>query len=121
MSEHTPGPWDIEYGQLHPASETCGYTIRTDAFDVVSGHLAIRREADALLIAAAPDLLAERDRLTEDRRELVEALEWYADPDNYTRDSWGILSVVQAPDYGDPGATARATLDRIKARERDTK
>ncbi|MFA5650382.1 MAG: hypothetical protein WC914_04510, partial [Proteiniphilum sp.] len=43
----------------------------------------------------------ERDRLTEDRRELVEALEWYADPDNYTRDSWGILSVVQAPDYGD--------------------
>ena len=56
MSEHTPGTWDIEYGQLHPASELCGYTIRTEEFDVVSGHLAIRREADALLIAAAPEM-----------------------------------------------------------------
>ena len=62
---HTPGTWEVEYGQLHPSSEKCSYTIRTDAFDVVSGHLAIRREEDARLIAAAPDLLAERNRLRE--------------------------------------------------------
>jgi hypothetical protein len=53
---YTRGPWEVEYGQLHPSSEKEAYTIRTDAFDVVSGHLLIRREADALLIAAAPDL-----------------------------------------------------------------
>jgi hypothetical protein len=53
---YTPGPWEVEYGQIHPASEKEAYTIRTDAFDVVSGHLLIRREADAALIAAAPDL-----------------------------------------------------------------
>ena len=114
MSEHTPGPWDIEYGQLHPASELCGYTIRTEEFDVVSGHLAIRREEDAQLIASAPDLLAERNRLTEDRRELIESLgELVSAMKRYEMD------VDDTPPYRhkDMMHRARATLDRIKARE----
>ena len=53
----TQGPWRVEESQLHPSSEKTGYTIVTDAFDVVSGHLAIRRQADAALIAAAPAML----------------------------------------------------------------
>ena len=71
---HTPGPWEVEYSQLHPSSEKCNYTIRNDAFDVVSGHLAIRREEDARLIAAAPDLLAHIDELTAESDRLREAL-----------------------------------------------
>ena len=43
--------------QLRPSSDQTGYVIITDAFDVVSGHLVIRREADARLIGAAPEML----------------------------------------------------------------
>jgi hypothetical protein len=59
MSEKwTKGPWEVSLEQLHPGSEAEGYLIRTDAFDVVSGHLGIRKVSDAHLIAAAPELYA---------------------------------------------------------------
>lgn len=60
---HTEGDWRVELTQLHLSTEKTGYTIVTDAYDVVSGHLAIRKEADAILAADAPKLLAQRDRL----------------------------------------------------------
>ena len=56
MSYFTPGPWKVQDEQLSPASEKRGFTIVTESFDVVSGFLAIRREADAQLISAAPDM-----------------------------------------------------------------
>ncbi len=55
--EHTKGPWRTQREQLSPLSSKEGFTIITESFDIVSGHLAIRKEADAKLIAAAPDLL----------------------------------------------------------------
>jgi len=58
---HTPGPWTM--AALLPDGRIvtrAAYEIRTDEFDVAT-HIPfcgpIRKEADARLIAAAPDLL----------------------------------------------------------------
>lgn len=52
--QHTPGPWEIvKFGDA--------YEIRTDEYDVVTASLrkVIRKESDARLIAAAPEMLEE--------------------------------------------------------------
>lgn len=46
----------------------------------------------------------------------VKALRWYADKGNYHLDDWGILSVVDPPDYGKPGDKARRALRKIGER-----
>lgn len=61
MSDHTPGPWYIR--DLHPGRAT--FNIGTDPNDPYSGEIAVvfrcggrfKTEADARLIAAAPELL----------------------------------------------------------------
>ena len=60
-TEHTPGPWEarrqLADGYLIKKE---GWEIRTDAYDVatwIERGAPIRREGDAHLIAAAPDLL----------------------------------------------------------------
>ena len=53
--KHTPGPWEVTV--LYPGQY---FEIRAETFDVVtatSGLPPLRREADARLIAAAPELL----------------------------------------------------------------
>lgn len=60
-SEHTPGPWAV--GQ-HPAM-TWGFIVKPVLFgnkavalhECEGGHILLKSEADANLIAAAPDLL----------------------------------------------------------------
>lgn len=41
---------------------------------------------------------------------LREALEFYANSDNWTKDEWGCWSIIAPPDYGKGGATARTAL-----------
>ncbi len=77
--EHTKGPWRIQREQLSPLSSKEGFTIITESFDIVSGHLAIRKEADAKLIAAAPDLL-------EALKAAKEHLEYYGYGDSWERE-----------------------------------
>ena len=59
MSEvkFTPGPWKVIKVS---GSGNCAFDIYTDNYDVVSSSLmqVIRKEEDAHLIAAAPDLYA---------------------------------------------------------------
>lgn len=43
---------------------------------------------------------------------LERALRWYANPENWREDDWGVLSVVQGPEYGEPGKKARSALRR---------
>ena len=53
VSEHTPGPWVVSQDWVMTRS---GSRICT-----VDGEVSVRVEADAALIAAAPDLLAALD------------------------------------------------------------
>lgn len=73
MSKHTPGPWVIEenheecYGSLLArwlilAKEGHGYALATAITD--TDELRLEGEANARLIAAAPDLLLELTRLS---------------------------------------------------------
>ena len=61
--QHTPGPWTLRRLKPDPHGIIMigGWEIWTRLYDVVGGTLGvapIRNEADARLIAAAPDLLA---------------------------------------------------------------
>ena len=67
MSEHTPGPWT----HRTPADGSRG-RIYADNFHVAN---TFGNEANARLIAAAPETAAERDRLRALNAELLEALE----------------------------------------------
>jgi len=42
------------------------------------------------------------------------ALRWYADKEHYANDDWFVLSVIQPPEYGNPGCIARTALDSIE-------
>ena len=67
-SKHTPGPWRIRQSY---ADQT--YThVYSDTDDRIA---CTRSEANARLIAAAPETAAERDRLKEINAELLAALE----------------------------------------------
>ena len=63
MSEHTPGPWSWYDGWEHEGRIFSVRLAPKDAFDegiligTSTGEIEIRNEADAHLIAAAPDLL----------------------------------------------------------------
>lgn len=61
------------------------------------------------LATALREAQAEVDRLRE-------ALSWYADPKNYKDDDWGVKSIVQPPEYGNPGNIARAALEAAKGK-----
>ena len=56
-AKHTPGPWDVHYtdtgAEIHPLSDEDGLTLIAD----LPANECPNREADARLIAAAPDLL----------------------------------------------------------------
>lgn len=71
----TPGPWKwFNDGDL--ANEEGKMVLRPDA------NRGIPTDADAKLIASAPDLLAERDRLLLQNREYLDHIEW----------AWGVIA-----------------------------
>jgi hypothetical protein len=43
-------------------------------------------------------------------KKLERALRFYANKRHWKKDDWGILSVIQPPEYGNPGEKARAAL-----------
>lgn len=51
--------------------------------------------------------------------DLLAALEFYANPDNWNEDDWGVAGVIQPPDYGEPGKMARAAIAAHKEAHRD--
>ncbi|MGU3661077.1 hypothetical protein [Methylobacterium fujisawaense] len=62
FAQHTPGPWQIEGRFQPPGSANWGFIITAGTNDRQDGPAArvgdlMVSEADALLIAAAPDLL----------------------------------------------------------------
>ena len=76
-NKHTPGPWrsDVQGSDGDQVFSANGMIVAdckwtAEVFD--------KRVANAALIASAPDLLAERDRLLQVNAELVAALETIA-------------------------------------------
>ena len=55
MSKHTPGPWEVTFGK----AEGCGeFAVHNDVTICTGDNEATAWEANARLIAAAPELLA---------------------------------------------------------------
>lgn len=74
LPAHTPGPWELETkGSKHFIDGADGLTVCVLDRQGVRDNRA-ENEANAVLIAAAPETAAERDRLREEVRELREAL-----------------------------------------------
>ena len=76
--KHTPGPWRYELGR----NDRPPYVIRgSEGGCVVVGMTAARQDADARLIAAAPDLLAALESIVSDH-------EFCGDDWGSRRDAW---------------------------------
>ena len=73
MTQHTPGPWTL--GPVEPAEISKGHWITHGSYKGVIGILGgSPSEANAALIAAAPETAAERDRLRQVNEAMLEAL-----------------------------------------------
>lgn len=111
---HTPGPWDqrSRYSSLKDEIGVRGKAICTVWVCHVIGVLRDEQalvadpegEANARLIADAPTILAQRDRLRE-------ALAFYAAPGIYQDDGW---SDRPRPVIEDGGKRAREALEETK-------
>lgn len=79
---HTPGPWKFEGGEITHGLTTRLVVFREGSRDIAhvirQGVDEIQGEENAALIASAPDLLAERDRLLLQVGEMRTALEQIA-------------------------------------------
>ena len=72
--QHTPGPWTL--GPIEPAEISRGHWITHGSYKGVIGILGgSPSEANAALIAAAPETAAERDRLRQVNEVMLEALQ----------------------------------------------
>lgn len=111
-TKHTPGPWTI-YDDGEDGSDIIMAHIDGENSDIAEMSRDLppaQRKANAALIASAPDLLAERDRLREVNAELVAALEDVTSA--YERaitalgaHEWGMLTIE----------AARAALAKVRA------
>ena len=73
MTQHTPGPWTL--GPVEPAEISKGHWITHGSYKGVIGILGgSPSEANAALIAAAPETAAERDRLRQVNEVMLNAL-----------------------------------------------
>lgn len=94
-SKHTPGPWEAQWSTRALGGITLGWHVlaRPHAVEepiiceIPDGRLDGAEEANARLIAAAPETAAERDRLKVENAELREALKAIAEGAGpYSRD-----------------------------------
>lgn len=80
MSAPTPGPWHATLGQTTPLGEIWHVDREgeTMGFIATLWSEAGASEANARLVAAAPETAAERDRLREVNAEMLKALKYWA-------------------------------------------
>ena len=70
---HSPGPWEIYHSTWHQ-SQVSSATVEGDRMKTTVESL--RHEADAALIAAAPELLDMLKTLHKNRKELPTEMQW---------------------------------------------
>jgi len=104
MSRHTPGEWRVYNGWVHPGFDGPGPET-TNGDTAICEPLGPDKEANAHLIAAAPELL--------------EALRWYAEQvEDLNRNTWAAekaLGVLRA----DRGKKALAVIAKAKGEEHE--
>lgn len=71
-TKHTPGPWYVDHDRVTVRAEMLAKPVQIAACGTPTSTYA---QANARLVAAAPETAAERDRLREVNRELVAAME----------------------------------------------
>jgi hypothetical protein len=83
MSKHTPGPWEIRYGNVSDADEGFGIAGTLDGQTHMVAECwpcstdidrRMQLRADARLIAAAPDLLAACEAMLDDTTKCDEVM-----------------------------------------------
>ena len=134
-TKHTPGPWIVKhlrdkginaegrhYEILHPIiNETGEYAGENGGYNIVIGDKNcepgyILSEADANFIAAAPETVAERDRLREINVELIAALEGLFEHCAMIHKHWGDKGNSQAADAAQNAA--RAAIAKAEGKEK---
>lgn len=73
---HTPGPWKVVYIDGELTGSIYSKKIRICSGICDDMKLENEAEANAYLIASAPDMKDEIDRLKAEKAELLEVLEW---------------------------------------------
>ena len=77
MSKHTPGPWIVDEACLVWAEAAGEYVALTDHDDAAPIPME-QREANARLIAAAPELLEALEALSPHRTGYGQSMDWQA-------------------------------------------
>ena len=118
-TKHTPGPWHVEAPKpaRFPTHRILTATDRYVAEVCIMAHNPA--QADARLIAAAPETAAERDRLLAENKALREALERFANMDkvgmgNPRLDTIRHAFMVALPEYIGWCKQARAALSKAR-------
>ena len=99
MNKHTPGPWIIGRWDLMPQNHIRIHTT-DDLFIAELGEFADNREANARLIAAAPELLEALQKIFN-----LEPLANGLTPTEYQDciDDIAIKAIAKAENYKEPG------------------
>jgi len=98
---HTPGPWRFELA-IGPHGQKCYHTIKCNEYDYVASTWGKPHEANARLIAAAPELLAALKELLESyERQMHSEYDfpgspWSAERDNDTEALNAMKAIAKA-------------------------
>lgn len=100
MAEHTPGPWEVAqspaWGTIVQTEKDTAMLIRMERVAFTSdGIKLLSFEANAALIAAAPDLLAAMPTLPHPGGKLIKVVAYYEDGTTQTIDGEVITAAVE--------------------------
>ena len=115
-NQHTPGPWKVEpfVQSINGYPDWHSFTVRHDRTNVhiatvgdVDRYYEQNNQANAEMIAAAPETAAERDQLRDVNADLLAALEW------------AVARIIVANHEGDPILSAllpdaRAAIEKAR-------
>ena len=119
--QHTPGKWEV-FSTETGAGRVLKHQVRANAdcaFGEDSFTVTLRNEADARLIAAAPETAAERDRLKAVNAELLAALE---ETQADVSDARALASkILDNPRHGVTGTEAERIAFLLQTMERNSR
>jgi hypothetical protein len=118
-AQHTPGPWVVVAGNQRRAVRVCA---KSETISVATVHSLTDQDANARLIAAAPETAAERDQLRALNADMLAALRALVARDADISDLALELATqhkgfVMEPEEARALIAARAAIARAEGRE----